>query len=608
MFDELSNDAIALTIACAVAMGRLFGECARARRYGPGGKRTRRREGGVGDAWSEAREREAFERRGRAPGGKRLLAQAAALVVIGGSVVFAALEVSMPKRARMARRDYASALDRANSALERKVSVRVWGDFEGTEGVVREVSDRLRDVAVNFEVVVPGSSTCAGGRREPWSATALTASDEFVEEWIDEESCDGAENSRYDFVLLAGNVSNADLVLGRRRAAWLRFNSKMPATRRADELEARLRTFVAHFSSASERASVSPFLTTSDGVLLASFSLVNAEPREGYAFTWDFERDVEQPRLGALPNALRRVIDLRIESQVLRHSTSRIRPTWSAKHDGFVVKSEQLPFFIDPDWPIDTSITYTPVDGRPLQFVVYVPSAAECPLYFLDENGEATDQNAYLVEGWGGVVVFNPRGCAVVPGESERRLSEDEISNVVNVFVRQLRIHLGLRERPQNIDATVLPPKLTGFATWEVDSLVHTRLVSDSSSAISTLKSLDEVISSIDDIAVPEFIVNEMSRSFGALDRATRLSEISRYDEALVNAQVAHAAAEAAFFDPFSLGGLESFSFESKMASVIPLLLPCVFPLLLQIIREARHFQVRRRCASEARARKAKAS
>ena len=78
------------------------------------------------------------------------------------------------------------------------------------------------------------------------------------------------------------------------------------------------------------------------------------------------------------------------------------------------------------------------------------------------------------------------------------------------------------------------------------------------------------------------------------------MAQNARYDEAGASARSAHAAAERAFFDPFSLGGLESFPFEYKVASVMPIILPTIFPLMLGFMREMRHFQLRRREAFRA--------
>ena len=583
-----SRDRAALVVVVVVVVARAAKEARRARAYAP----------------RDDAERARFAKGGATPRGKRLAMLAHALATLGVALAMAARAVTVPARARTARVDHGDAATRAARATETRTRrARVWIDAEGGEDIVRQVVKRrgLEDVArwVTIEAATPR-------RGEGWMDALATASDEDVDARMRARADENA--AVYDFVVVrdrrgVNDWERGKFVVGTHRAAWMRFDDERLL---ADELEERLRALFA--PAAETTPSASPFLTTSDGILLASFSLVNAEPTPGYAFSWDFQRDVEQPFLGALREALSRVLEVRIEAQVLRHARSRVRPMWSDKHSGYVVDSKQTPFFIDSDWPIDTSVTYTPIDGKPLHFVVYVPPQTECPLYVLDDNHDITATNAFLVEGWGGLVVVNPPGCAVAHGENELRLRDDEVVNVVNAFVRQLRIHLGAGEFLQKFGAKVLPPKHTGFATWEVDALVHSRLVADAQLTISTLKSLDEVISSISDIAVPEAIAEGILESVEALERAIDFAQNARYDEAGASARLAHAAAERAFFDPFSLGGLESFPFEYKVASVMPIMLPTIFPLILGFMREMRHFQLRRREAFRAGERSKKTS
>ena len=78
-------------------------------------------------------------------------------------------------------------------------------------------------------------------------------------------------------------------------------------------------------------------------------------------------------------------------------------------------------------------------------------------------------------------------------------------------------MHLGVEDVLQESEKYFLHPEISGFATWEVDAMVHERLVSDAQLALSTLKSVDQVITSITDIAVPEVIADGISISADAL-------------------------------------------------------------------------------------------
>ena len=143
--------------------------------------------------------------------------------------------------------------------------------------------------------------------------------------------------SVYDVFIISGGTSDSNFVIGKHRAAWMRCSPRS-VQQCSHLLEENLHQVFTPHKSTSRNAA--PALTTSDGVLLASFSLVNAEPTIGYSFTWDFQSEVEEPFLGQLPKALSRVLELRIEAQVIRHAPSRIRPKWSEDHQGYLLNAK----------------------------------------------------------------------------------------------------------------------------------------------------------------------------------------------------------------------------------------------------------------------------
>lgn len=556
---------------------------------------------GVG-TWTVERERAAFEKGGQPPRGKRLRIILVALIGICTILSSAAYKVAVATRTNVGRRDYKKLTQDFSQTLERKILVHIWTDMESEVLVANAIRNLENLTHASYRMITQRSSVC-GDVREHWSDWLTKLSDEEVDNWIFEHACEEAQegtNPVYDVFIISGGASASKFVIGKHRAAWMRCDQRGSVQQCSHLLEENLHHVFTSRKSTSRNAA--PVLTTSDGVLLASFSLVNAEPIIGYSFTWDFQGEVEEPFLGQLPRALSRVLELRIEAQVIRHAPSRIRPKWSEDHQGYLLNAKNASFFIDSDWPIDTSVTYTPLDGKPLQFVVYIPPRSECPLYVLDPNDEVSTTNSFFVEGWGGVVIFNPAQCNVSKNLKEQHLHQHEILNVVRTFVQQLRMHLGVvdvvQKEGENYD--LLPSEISGFATWEVDEMVHERLVSDAQLALSTLESVDQVITSITDIAVPEVIADEISISADALQQAFSQARDLRYDEASLSARRAHAAAEAAFFHPFSLGGLEAYPFEYKIAAIMPILLPTIIPLLFRLIREVRHFQVRRHCAGEA--------
>lgn len=600
----VSEDRLAMYGLLMIVTLRVLSELVRARRYGPRSiskTELKSLRGG------EKEEFDAFAKGGKTPGTKRLVIIIAMFMILGTALTFSAYRVSVTPRERPLKMDFDALLRHFKVNAPRGLKARIWTDsaVEDVRNIVQTLEDEMEDV--KLEVVTPNSASCVAVT-ESWSSSQQLSYDEDVDAWIRTRmaTC-GTSESTYDIVLIAytgpQSLASDSLIMGTHRAAWIRLQASVDLT------EVLRRGIRAIFAEMSELTSdhLAPFLATSDNTLLASFTLVNAAPTDGYSFSWDFERDVERSFLGNVAQNLQRLVDMKVESQVLRHAPSRLRPAWSETYKAYVVHSSQTPFFIDSDWPLDTSVTYTPVDGKPLHFVVYVPPHNECPLHLLNDDGSKSNSNSFMVEGWGGVMILNPPKCA--QGEQgERKLNSEQISTVLNVLVQQLRSHLGVTERLQKNGMKILPPQSSGFADWEIDALVRSRLTSHAVAAISNLKSLDDVITSIGDIAVPEVIVELINTASISLQDTKRLLDESRYDEASLSATKAFHAAERAFFHPFSLGGLEAYPFEYKLASITPILLSTVLPTMLMLIREVNHFYVRKRCAARVRHGKTKMS
>ena len=600
----VSEDRLAMYGLLMIVTLRVLSELVRARRYGPRSiskTELKSLRGG------EKEEFDAFAKGGKTPGTKRLVIIIAMFMILGTALTFSAYRVSVTPRERPLKMDFDALLRHFKVNAPRGLKARIWTDsaVEDVRNIVQTLEDEMEDV--KLEVVTPNSASCVAVT-ESWSSSQQLSYDEDVDAWIRTRmaTC-GTSESTYDIVLIAytgpQSLASDSLIMGTHRAAWIRLQASVDLT---EVLRHGIRAIFAEMSELTSDH-LAPFLATSDNTLLASFTLVNAAPTDGYSFSWDFERDVERSFLGNVAQNLQRLVDMKVESQVLRHAPSRLRPAWSETYKAYVVHSSQTPFFIDSDWPLDTSVTYTPVDGKPLHFVVYVPPHNECPLHLLNDDGSKSNSNSFMVEGWGGVMILNPPKCA--QGEQgERKLNSEQISTVLNVLVQQLRSHLGVTERLQKNGMKILPPQSSGFADWEIDALVRSRLTSHAVAAISNLKSLDDVITSIGDIAVPEVIVELINTASISLQDTKRLLVESRYDEASLSATKAFHAAERAFFHPFSLGGLEAYPFEYKLASITPILLSTVLPTMLMLIREVNHFYVRKRCAARVRHGKTKMS
>lgn len=140
--------------------------------------------------------------------------------------------------------------------------------------------------------------------------------------------------------------------------------------------------------------------------------------------------DVEHAFVVKASEAMKRSVTLIAEGQVLRHVESTFassKSVWDDTKSAFVLREEQLPFFVDGDWNLDTSVEETSVP--PTHFVVYVPPRDRCPLFVVDANGATSRTNAFDIPGWGSVVVWNPETC-----DGGWRLAEndDEVDEKAN--------------------------------------------------------------------------------------------------------------------------------------------------------------------------------
>ena len=189
------------------------------------------------------------------------------------------------------------------------------------------------------------------------------------------------------------------------------------------------------------------------GQMVLSFSLLNSDPKVGGVYDWDFS-GFEERFLSPLIEVLAPVVQVAVESQVLLYTRAAVDGTWSREHKSYVVPHDQLPFFVDSEWPIESSGAVTRpketgetgVEGyasanlqplyhqqqqqQPLQlqqgggvrdpaaaaavlphvlhFAVYIPPLDQQPLLLLERDGRPSITNSFWIASWGGLAVVNP--------------------------------------------------------------------------------------------------------------------------------------------------------------------------------------------------------
>ncbi|PNT51472.2 hypothetical protein POPTR_002G244801v4 [Populus trichocarpa] len=331
-----------------------------------------------------------------------------------------------------------------------------------------------------------------------------------------------------------------------------------------------------------------------DGRIVLSFNLLNADPSD-WTYDWDF-RKIDETLLAPMIDALGPIANISVESQVLYHTPKFSVSSWDEKLGGYIFSTKDLPFFVNSnEWHLDTSIA---AGGRSkiLQFVVYVPSAKECPLLLQLPNGEISKTNAFISPMWGGVMVWNPQSCSR-DSDSEllvrHIMSPEDLQKVFEVFVGQFRQLFGLKSGSLHVGAMGTYSLLAsekGFTEWELDVLSRQHTCFNIHSSATTLGSLSKLVQSLPRMIIMDEIGKQVKFSLEAAKLARVNASLGFYDASAVSSRQARSLAEDAFFHP-SIMSVSYYSFEHCFAVYSPFFLPVSMHVLLAALREWRRYK-----------------
>uniref|UniRef100_A0A0A9A412 GPI transamidase component PIG-S n=1 Tax=Arundo donax TaxID=35708 RepID=A0A0A9A412_ARUDO len=399
-------------------------------------------------------------------------------------------------------------------------------------------------------------------------------------------------------VLDSDDAMGMRIVLGKHRHAWV--------VGKVDEAEAVSvieKVFIKYFMNGGieegeagiGRGEFMP--VGSDGNVVLSFSLLNADPSD-WVYDWEFEK-VGERMLNPVVEALRPIAEINIESQVLYHTPKLSYSYSDDKLGGSVLSMGDIPFFVNSnEWHLDTSISAT---GRSkvLHFVVYIPSARECPLYLQLPDGGLSKTNAFISPMWGGVLIWNPPDCSLGSKKTHAtwtKMSSKELMETLEIFIGQLRQLFGLKPNylAQSMDGTtkfIVSEK--GFTEWELDLLYRHHACSNLLSCLTTLESLSSLVQSLPRMIVMDEIGRQVELSLGAANLAQRNATLGISDSSAVSATRARALAEDAFFHP-SIMSISYASIEHYFAIYMPFFAPVSLHVLLAAIKELKRYKVER--------------
>ncbi|KAK9049596.1 hypothetical protein SSX86_031435 [Deinandra increscens subsp. villosa] len=331
-----------------------------------------------------------------------------------------------------------------------------------------------------------------------------------------------------------------------------------------------------------------------DGKIVLSFNLLNADPRD-WIYDWDI-KEVDEKLLAPTLEALGPIANISVESQVLYHTPKSSYSYWDDEHESHIFSTKDLPFFVNSnEWHLDTSIA---AGGRSkiLQFVVYVPSANECPLRLQLPNGDISVTNGFISPTWGGVVVFNPPNCMENANSMHplrRKISSQEVNQIFEVFMAQLRQLFGLKSTGFYKGASgtsILLASERGFTEWELDALARQHACYNLQQCGTTLGSLSRLVQSLPRMIIKDEIGKQVKLSLEAAKLTQDNASQGIYDASAVSSRHARSLAEDAFFHP-SVMSISYYSFDHMFAVYSPFFLPLSLHVILAVVREIKRYK-----------------
>nr|XP_017219802.1 PREDICTED: GPI transamidase component PIG-S-like isoform X1 [Daucus carota subsp. sativus] len=431
------------------------------------------------------------------------------------------------------------------------------------------------------------------GRIKEGNLEEMLKDDERFDEYLNEVLGGDEEGSGKVYrVVVVSKDEEIRAVVGKNRHAWI--VGRVSEVDEAVEMVAEV--FVKVFVNGGTRnGSIhSEFMPVgADGRIVLSFNLLNADPRD-WVYDWNFQ-EIDEILLAPIIRTLAPLANISTESQVLYHTPMSSFANWDKEKESYIFRTKDLPFFVNSnEWHLDTSIA---AGGRSkiLQFVVYVPSANECPLLLQLPNGEISMTNGFISPMWGGVVVWNPPRCVRDFGGSHSRnkISPQDLEKVFEVFLGQLRQIFGLNSGSFYHDASTTFTLLStgkGFTEWEMDFLSRQHTCYNLLQCGTTLGSLSRLVQSLPRMIIKDEIGKQVKFSLEAAKVARSNASYGISDASAVSSREARILAEDAFFHP-SMMSVSYYSFEHCFAVYSPFFLPVSMHIILAVLREFRRYK-----------------
>ncbi|XP_064392618.1 GPI transamidase component PIG-S-like isoform X2 [Halichondria panicea] len=306
-----------------------------------------------------------------------------------------------------------------------------------------------------------------------------------------------------------------------------------------------------------------------------SFTLLNPNPSE-VETTWNIEEATQQVLMPFLEHpGVASLGKYSISSQVFYYTDVKFKSRKNKAGLGYHILSSQLPPMISS---IESKLGSLVSQLPSLHFLVYIPKLSESPLSILPSSKSDQHTDTFLIPQWGGVVFYNHGNVTSDPDIVDVRMER-----VMPVFVKQLKLLLGIPSELPPISDVKLSNGPLGITDWQADHVLIAKMVESVSMASTTLISLVSLLDKVKNMVISDHIQAEVESSLNSIKQCYQMSAEGDLDAAYTLAKQAMDSAETAFFDP-SILELLYFPDDQKFAIYIPLFLPISVPILFSSI------------------------
>ncbi|XP_075445382.1 GPI-anchor transamidase component PIGS [Ascaphus truei] len=316
-----------------------------------------------------------------------------------------------------------------------------------------------------------------------------------------------------------------------------------------------------------------------------TFSLLNPDPKS-HDLNWNIHSASDhyiQPFL----DKLHPVANFSVDSQILYYAVLGVTPRFERATSSYTLNAYNLPHVINP---VEARLGSSAASLYPvLNFLLYVPEYSHSPLHIQDKDGSRVSSNAFHSPRWGGIMVYNVDYES--PEEPSFPVKVDiDMVRVMEVFLTQLRLLLGITKVLVPDDYMLETPGNEGLTDWELDRLLWSRAVENIATVTTTLTSLAQLLDQIGNIVINDNVASEVYHAVSSVQVALAELEAGRLESAFQASKQAITSSEKAFFDP-SLIHLLYFPDDQKFAIYIPLFLPMAVPILLSLLKIAKEYK-----------------